>query len=273
MFKLATLCLGLAAALSAGPVLWTVGPDGLGIPNQLTRIDAGSQTVTPVVTLGSGATGFGGGLIAKGGSFAGLQSDSSANVSPVLFDQAGNLNGLPPLGQFLPGGMAEAGGVAYLIRNDATGDSFLTNGLLSMPLGQGFTGGLAYRETDGLFYAVQNSNSGDSLLYAIDVANATTTALPLLLGQGFYGGLAWNPANDVFFAIGSDAAGTSSLYQFALTDSTPALLFGIGQGFVNAALALESTAVDPPLSAVPEPGTGVLTVAGVLLLWRFRRRI
>lgn len=268
MLRLVLLLLVLATASPASTVLWSIGPNALGTPNQLTSIDVDAQSFSLVATLGSGATSYGGGLIVQSGNFTGFESDSSANVTAVGFNQAGIVTPILPLGQFLPGGLTLASGTGYFIKNDTLGDSSFTNGVLSFALGQGFTGGLAYRSTSGLFYAIQNTPSGDSVLYSIDPGTGTVVALPIALGQGFLGGLVWDPTSDLFYAIGSDFGGNSSLFRFSLADSAPALLFGVGQGYVNAALAIDAS----PVSAeVPEPSTALLGAAGLLILWRLRR--
>jgi hypothetical protein len=266
----------LSGSLLAGPILYTVGPNNNGLPNQLVRIDVDATTASTQFTIGGNTRRFGGGLIGGGSTTFGTLETAGGNTIPVGFDSTGQVAPMfvltiPP--EFRGGGMVVGGnpGALFWIENDASGNSlFSLMGLLSVPIGTGFTGGLAYRTTDGKFYALNNSSSGASTLQAFDTNTNGFAPLAIALGSGFTGGLAWDPASDLFYALASDANKNTTLYRFAATDATPTALFSIGNGFEFASLSVATTgsASDPSgdPSQVPEPGTWLMTSAAALAL-------
>lgn len=270
MNRLVSLMLAVGLA-SGAPILWTIGANQTGVPNQLVKIDVGTSTVTAVVTLGDGTTSHAGGIVAgtTPGLFGGFQIDSMNNVALSLYSTAGAVLPAAFVGVFQPGGLTSAGGDFRWVENDALGNSTLKDDnlvQLSIALGDGFTGGLAHRSVNGLDYAIRNDTNGNSTLYSINTATSAVTLLPIVLGSGFYGGLAWDSATDQFYAIGSDSNANATLFRFALGDQAATPLFGIGQGFLYAALTVAPDASGEPGSDVPEPSAFVLAAMGAVAL-------
>jgi len=249
-----------AGTLSAAPILYSIAGDGLGVARQLFEIDVQAQTATLVVSLGDGSHSFGGGLAATGsGVFTGIRTDSNGNADLVSYTSAGIVSPLSTLQPGLFGGLALSSGSPYWIRNDFLGDSHLeTPPSATTPIGNGFTGGLAWRPEDGLFYAVANDFLGNSMLYSINSGSATS--LPVIMGTAKYGGLAWDSGSGFFYVIGIDELAESTLYRFAPGDLYLTELFGLGQGFQHASLAVGQDEGVP--SGVPEPGSWALMAAG-----------
>jgi len=260
--------LSFVSTLSASPILFAISGDSFGIPRQLVQIDLTGQSAAPVVLLGDGSYSFAGGLAATGPvTFTGIRNDSGGNAELVSFLSGGQVSPVNTLLAGWFGGLALRSGIEYWIRNDALGDAYLESSLgTSSAIGTGFTGGLAYRPEDGLFYAIGNDFLGNSTLYSISGGGAVA-ALPLTLGGGFYGGLAWDSASGYFYAIASDPFANSTLYRFAPGDITPTQLFALGQGYLHAALTVGLS--DP---AVPEPAGWMLAAAGIAALGAGRRR-
>ena len=264
--KLTLALLTAIGGAQADPILFSIGADGLGVPRQLFQIDVGAANVTPLALLGDGSLSYGGGLAYRTGStFDGLETDSFGSVNRVSYTSAGAVSNIAAAGSFSGGGMANVGGTVHWIANDFLGNSTLTTSVTANSIGTGFNGGLAYRSTDGLAYAVQNDGNGNSSVHSVNLTTFATTQV-LSLGQGFLGGLAWDPATDTFYVIGSDSNGASSLFRFVLGDTSPTSLFALGNGFNAASLTI--AAAD---QGVPEPSSFLLCAA-VLSVRLFKRR-
>lgn len=276
MFNTLFLLAVAAVSLSATPILFTVGGNpNTGAPNQLIQINTGAGTTSTLATLGSGSTGYAGGIASSASNFLLLESDSFANTSLVSSTNAGVLSNLFGTGQAAWGGLALASNNLYAIRNDNFGASSLVqfdtvNSSvidLGFNLGFGFNGGLAYNSSDGNLYAI--SNNGPSTLHRLNLGTLTTTAMSVnLSGAYFNGGLAYDSASSRFYAIGNDSLGSGSLYSFTTSALDPGSLV-LGQGFYNAAL----TTSQPAGSAVPEPSSLVIAFAGLALLTKLRANL
>lgn len=267
----------LAGPTHAAPILLSVAGDGWGVPNQLIRIDLDAASVAPAATLGAGFTGYAGGLATLGGSLYGIESDGMGNAHLVSISPGGEVAPLVALGPGAFGGLASNGADLFAIRNDFLGDSHLVRIDLGSAavdelfhLGQGFTGGLAYRSDLGFFFAIGNDWMGASSLYSINPAAQSVTLESILLGSGFLGGLAWDSSGQRFFAIGNDWFANSTLYAFTLSSPTPEALLPLGPGFLFAGLTSEETG-NPPAD-VPEPSTLLLSSAALLTAGLVRRR-
>jgi hypothetical protein len=101
------------------------------------------------------------------------------------------------------------------------------------PLGEGFTGGLAFDPSSNLFYAVSSDVWAASTLNSISWTGEVT---PLFsLGYGFYGGLAYAGAPGTFYAIGGDENGVQrSLYSIGVAGGGSATLIeDLGDGSLS----------------------------------------
>lgn len=275
--KYALLFLAVPALDAA--IIFSIAGDSLGVPNQLVSINTSTSMVTPLATLGDGTQGYAGGIAALTADlFAGLQTvPGRGSTSQVQYNTAGTITSGGSRPEFQGGGMAVAGLDVVVIENDSLGNSNLViNGTLTIPIGTGFVGGLAYRATDNRLYAIRNDSSGVSTLHYFDprpgaglptlhhfdTGASAMVELPIVLGSGFYGGLAWDAETDHFFAIGSDSLANGTLYRFAPNDAAPAALFGVGQGHLYAAMTVAPAGVSP----VPEPSTFALILLGGVLV-------
>ncbi len=266
--------LALPAALAGA--LWTIGGDGLGVPRQLVPIDPVAQTVGAPIALGTGATGFAGGLAWNGAGFYGLESDGLGSTNFVSITTGGSITSLFPVGAFGYGGLSFLGPELYGIRTGSLGDPELVqfdlvnqtlNIVTAAGLPQGQYGGLANGPSSNRLYTIHNDGFGVSSLYEIDLALGTAAVLPTTLGSGFYGGLAYSGGQ--FFAIASDSNALGTLYRFSPGDPAPASQFVLGYGFLNAAL---TEGPEPGPAEVPEPATALpVTAALGLLVWHRRR--
>jgi hypothetical protein len=96
----------------------------------------------------------------------------------------------------------------------------------------GFNGGVTFRPSDGLFYAIRNDSDGNSALTSFSLSGPGTLVELFDLGVGFNGGLVFNPTDQFFYAISNDTSGASTLNRFDLSGAgslTP--LFELGIGF------------------------------------------
>jgi hypothetical protein len=87
-------------------------------------------------------------------------------------------------------------------------------------------GGLTVDTTNGVLYAISNTDAGVSTLNAFDPASRTFQPV-LRLGTGFTGGLAYDANDGNFYAIADDGA-SSSLYQINLGAGTVAAVADLG---------------------------------------------
>ncbi|MBS1826108.1 MAG: hypothetical protein JST93_12370 [Acidobacteria bacterium] len=238
----------------AGPVLYTIGGDANGVPNQLVRIDTDAQSYSTVGTLGSGSTSYAGGIQALSATdFAGFENDANGQASIAFYSVSALLTALP-VGVFQPGGLVfePVSQSLYWIENLATGDWQLTAQTVPVLLRTGESGnGLTFDPVAQHLYAIVNDAVGNSRLLGIDPLTATVTS-DVALGTGFYGGVAWDPGTNRFYMIQSGTQGEGTLYSYVPGDpSGPSALFSIGnQGFQFAALTV---GVDE--TGVPEPSS------------------
>jgi len=94
----------------------------------------------------------------------------------------------------------------------------------------GFNGGLAFRPTDGLFYAIANDGAGASSLVSFSGQGGPITPL-FSLGSGYVGGLTLDENDGFFYAISLDNIGFSTLDKIDIGGNTASPLFGLGFGF------------------------------------------
>lgn len=267
--KLLALLLCSLGAASAAPILYSIGADEFGVPRNLYKIDVTATTITSMTLLGDGSLSYGGGIAFQTGTtFDGLESDSFGSVNRVTYTTGGTVNNVAAAGSFTGGGMANVAGTVHWIANDLGGNSSLTDGATANAIGTGFNGGLAYRTTDSLGYAVQNDTNGNSSVHSINFGTFATTPLAIVLGQGFLGGLAWDPIGDRFYIVGSDINGAATLYSFALGDLAPTTEFALGNGFNSASLTIGPA----DQAEVPEPSTMLLCAAALAAIGMKRSR-
>jgi len=128
-------------------------------------------------------------------------------------------------------------------------------------LNNGFNGGLTFRSSDGLFYAIINDSLGNSSLisFALGAAGAFNTLQTV--GTGFFGGLAFDQANGGFYGIGLDSLGNSTLYQITLGGLTTSVL-SLGFGF-NGGLTYDP--IDGNLYAISNDSQGNSTLNRISL--------
>src|SRR5579872_5907832 len=174
--RLALLLAGFSYAANASVLLYTFGgdfvsPGATGAPDSLNRMDpAFSASVTAVQTpVGTGDTGFNGGLVAANNLLYAIGNDS---------------NGVATL---------------YSIQTNGLGLSVVSSSFnnTGAAAGVGFQNGLT--AVGNTFYAIgQGANTED--LYSIGAGGAThIQTLPTFTGT--YAGLAWDPTLGDFFAI------------------------------------------------------------------------
>jgi len=277
----------------AGPLLYSIGPDGYSIPDRLYSFSSSDNTHdTWVWDLGGGSLGINGGLTyrAADGLLYAIANDSLSNGALVDFGlDGGGFTSLLPLtaGVGWYGGLSvgptdnvfyaigTASGIPALYRIEPA----LSNVTWLFNVGDGslgFNGGLTYDSKDGLFYAVAMDGDGNSYLYSIDTVASHATLIGATLGTGYTGGIAYDAANDDFLAIENDSAGYSSLQQITL-GSSPSVsnVYGFivyaNWGYWNAGLTFGP---EDGTETIPEPATGLLAglaLMGVGLARRFIR--
>lgn len=260
-----SLLLALAMATTAlpGPILYTIGADGNGVPNQLVRIDTDAQTYSTAGTLGTGSTSYAGGIVALSATdFAGFESDANGQASFALYSANAIVTSIA-IGMFQPGGLVfdPVTQSVYWIENLSSGDWQLTAQTVPILLRTSeLASGLAFDPGTQMLYALVNDAVGTSRLLGIDPLTASVNS-EVALGSGFYGGLAWDAGTSRFYLIQSGLQGEGTLYSYVLGDPLgPEPLFSLGnQGFQFAALT-----VGLDESNVPEPSCFGLIVLSLL---------
>jgi PEP-CTERM motif len=128
-------------------------------------------------------------------------------------------------------------------------------------LNDGFNGGVTYRGSDNLFYAIFNDSSGNSSLISFGLGAGGAFNTLQTIGAGFFGGLAFDKADGNFYGIGLDSLGNSTLYKIALGGPTTSVL-SLGSGF-NGGLTFDSS--DGNLYAISNDSQGNSTLNRISL--------
>jgi hypothetical protein len=128
-------------------------------------------------------------------------------------------------------------------------------------LNDGFNGGVTFRGSDTLFYAIKNDSSGNSSLISFALGGGGNFNTLQGIGTGFFGGLTFDQANSSFYGIGIDSLGNSTLYRIALGGPTT-LVMGLGSGF-NGGLTFD--AADSNLYAISNDNQGNSTLNRISL--------
>jgi hypothetical protein len=119
----------------------------------------------------------------------------------------------------------------------------------------GFNGGVTYRPSTGLLYAIINDSLGNSSLisFALNAGGNFTTLQSV--GVGF-AGLTFDTADNNFYGISLDSGGFSTLDKINVGGATNAL-FGLGAGF-NGGLTFDT--LDLNLYAISNDSQGNSTL-------------
>ncbi len=223
-----------AGSVSAGPLLYAIGPDSTGSgPGGFYSITT-VGTATWLFDFSDPTLGFNGGLAFNPGDnlFYAIANDSLGNSSLVSFGGGG-------------------------------GGAFTTIG----PLGQGFMSGLAYNSSDGYLYGVSSDLLGQSSLSRIDLSGSV--ALIGVLGTGFYGGLTFRPSDSLLYGFSGDPGGVQR--EFQSIDPTTAVatwLFELGDGSASFSGGVAFRPQDGLFYVISNDGSGstlqTLTLAGTL---------
>src|SRR5262249_49931436 len=144
----------------------------------------------------------------------------------------------------------------YAVRNPADGQSTLNRFDPSagafrsvLDLGTGFTGGLAYDQFDGTFYAIADDGTGPTLFQiALGTRTVTPTTSLASVTTGTFAGLMFDPFDGNLYATAIDRDGISTLYRISPTGGfAVASLFTLGTGFTGGLAPV----VVLPLHALP----------------------
>jgi len=265
------VAVALAAASWAAQAssFYSFGPDGFGVGNVFTPLSpAGAGT-----TVGDGSVAFNGGLVYNGvdSAFYAIANDGLGASTLLHFSAASPATtlGAAALGTGFRGGLAldTTASVLWAISSDVSGQSTLVrmgldgSGQTALgTLGYGFFGGLTYNADTHRLYAIAGDGLGvQRALKEIDVSGAAAVVTDLFeLGDGssdLGGGLAYDAADDRFYALANDVMANSRLVSFGLGSAgvLSDVATGLGQGYVNAGLALVpggGTVPEPPVLAV-----------------------
>jgi hypothetical protein len=125
----------------------------------------------------------------------------------------------------------------------------------------GFNGGVTFRPSNGLFYAIINDSSFNSSLISFSLGGGGAFTNLQSIGVGFSGGLTFDTADGNFYAISLDSFGFSTLNKINLGGATNAL-FGLGNGF-NGGLTFDS--LDGNLYAISNDNSGNSTLNRITL--------
>lgn len=283
---LALLALAAAPGIGHAAAAYAFGPDAGGVGRVFTEVSGG--VAGSGVALGDGSVAYNGGLVyrAMDNSLYAITNDGLANSTLVSFGAAApaSVTPLASLGQGFYGGLAldASASMLYAIASDGFGGSTLfrmgLDGSALTPLGMlasGGYGGLAFDDGDGRLYALGADAFGViRQVERIDLSGpALAQTMLFSLGDGsvsYNGGLAHDTAAALFYAIGNDPFANSMLVSFDLTGaaSLATIGAGLGQGYVNAGLALTPGGGGDGDGTVPEPP--MLALLG-LAFWAARR--
>jgi hypothetical protein len=125
----------------------------------------------------------------------------------------------------------------------------------------GFNGGVTFRQSTGLFYAIINDSSSNSSLISFSLGGGGAFTDLQSVGVGFFGGLTFDTADNNFYAISLDSGGFSTLDKINLGGATNAL-FGLGNGF-SGGLTFDS--LDGNLYAISSDSQGNSTLNRISL--------
>lgn len=191
---------GLGVALtmpSQASTLYAISGDSNGVPRQVSSFTPAGPA-NPLFTLGDGSLGFTGGLAysSAASAFFTIASDGLGASELYSFDLTGTLTP-------------------------------------RFALGDGFFGGLAWNPNDGFLYAAQNDVDGNSSIYRLDTAGATSTYL-FSMRQGLTGGLTYSTADGFLYGVVNDPLGNSTLMQINIaTGSFSGMVPPLGTGFLG----------------------------------------
>lgn len=297
-----SLCLVLAVAGFSVPLpagtLYTFGGDFIslgasGTPDSLNSMDpASSSSVANVLTpVGSGNTGFNGGMVAFQNLLYAIGNDS--NGVATLYSMGTDGTGLtavsaafnntgPAAGVVFQNGLAETAGNFYAIGAGATTEDLYQVGtgtatdVAALNTYGGNYAGLAWDPAANAFYAVVvNSTTSEDLLVEISLTGSVTlvTSLTSLDGQTgtHLGGLADAGGGILYDIYTNSTSFTGMLEQIDLNGPPAATtLYDTGIPLAqNAGVGLVAAA-----SGVPEPAPVAEIGGGLLLLsWILRRAI
>jgi hypothetical protein len=125
----------------------------------------------------------------------------------------------------------------------------------------GFNGGVTYRPSTGLLYAIINDSLGNSSLISFALNGGGNFTTLQSIGVGFGGGLTFDTADNNFYGISLDSGGFSTLDRIIVGGATNAL-FGLGLGF-NGGLTFDS--VDLNMYAISNDSQGNSTLNRIAL--------
>jgi hypothetical protein len=277
--KSLTWALFLAAAYVApgqADTFWSISgdPNNFYVPDVLSSVDSGAQTVTTIAAMGGGNLGFNGGLtVGPGGKLYAIANDSFGNGSFYSIQADGTLSLIGSAGGL---GQGFLGGLTYDTQNstfyaavlDSAGntslDSISQTGQatdLSQSLGAGFSG-LAFDSANDLFYGIANDNTGFSTLVDFSLSGPVNNVGAL--GYGF-GALTYDQNNDVFWALAPVNNAASTLFQITALAEESNGIFTLGDGFAELAVQPQAqTAAVPEPATVAELGTAICLLALIL---------
>lgn len=267
-----------AACVAPGraDTLWSISgdPNNGFVPDVLSSVNSGAQTVTNIAAMGGGDLGFNGGLtVGPGGTLYAIANDFLGTSSFYSIQANGAISLIGSAGGL---GQGFLGGLTYDTQNstfyaavlDSAGntslDSISQTGqatLVDPSLGTGFSG-LAFDSANDLFYGIANDDTGFSTLVDFSL-NGPVNDIGAL-GYGF-GALTYDQTNNVFWALAPVNNAGSTLHQLTALAQESNGIFTLGDGFAE--LAVQAQA-----ATVPEPATTVELGTAICLLAAFLKR-
>jgi hypothetical protein len=277
-FTWALILAAVCVAPGQADTFWSISgdPNNGYVPDMLSSVDSGAQTVTSIAAMGGGILGFNGGLtVGPGGKLYAIANDSFGNGSLYSIQADGTLS---PIGSAGGLGQGFLGGLTYDTQNstfyaavlDSFGDTSLDSisqtgqaTVLGQSLGSGFSG-LAFDSANDLFYGIANDNTGFSTLVDFSLNGAVNNVGAL--GFGF-GALTYNQTNNVFWALAPVNNVGSMLFQITASAQESNGIFTLGDGFAELAVQAQAQT-----TAVPEPATAAELGTAICLLALFLKR-